>query len=286
MTYTTASPFESDKMKQQAEEGAKQASPWALRLVRLGYVTKGIVYMIVGVLAAQVAFGTGGETTGSSGALQEIVSQPFGRVLLSIVAVGLAGYALWRVVQGTFDIDNQGSEMKAIGKRLGYVISGILYGGLAWTAAQIVLGSGGGGGNSTQDWTARLMGQPFGLWLVGIVGVIVIGTGIYQIYKGVTAKFREKLHLASMSERERTWAISAGRFGLSARGVVLGLIGLFLVQAALQANPNQAKGLGSTLQEIAQQPAGAWLLGITSIGLIAYGIFMGFLGRYRRINLD
>jgi hypothetical protein len=130
------------------------------------------------------------------------------------------------------------------------------------------------------------MSQPFGVWLVGIVGAIVIGTGIYQVYKGVTAKFREKLHLASMSERERTWAISTGQFGLSARGVVLGLIGLFLIQAALQTNPNQAKGLGSTLQEIAQQPFGVWLLGITAIGLIAYGIFMAFLGRYRRINLS
>jgi hypothetical protein len=284
MTQATAS--KSDKVQHEAKEGAEQASPWVLRLARMGYVTKGVVYTIVGFLAAQAAFGTGGETTGSSGALQEIVSQPFGQVLLGIVVVGLAGYALWRLVQGTFDIDNQGDGMQAIGKRIGYVVSGLLYGGLAWTAAQIVLGSGGGGGSSTQDWTARLMAQPFGVWLVGIVGAIVIGTGIYQVYKGVTAKFREKLHLASMSERERTWAISAGQFGLSARGVVLGLIGLFLIQAALQTNPNQAKGLGSTLQEIAQQPFGVWLLGITAVGLIAYGIFMAFLGRYRRINLS
>lgn len=284
MTHTTAST--SDKVQQQAEEGAEQASPWIERLARMGYIAKGIVYTIVGVLAMQAALGTGGQTTGSSGALHQIVTQPFGTFLLGIVTVGLVGYALWRVVQAVTDADNQGSDASGIGKRIGYVVSGVLYGGLAWTAAQIVMGSGGGGGSSTQDWTARLMSQPFGVWLVGIVGVIVIGTGIYQIYKGVTAKFCEKLHLASMSKREQTWALSAGQFGLSARGVVLGLIGLFLIQAALETNPNQARGLGRTLQEVAEQPAGPWLLGIVAIGLIAYGIFMAFLGRYRRIHLS
>jgi hypothetical protein len=288
MTHTTVTSQPTEqKVADKAEQGAEQASPWVERLARLGYITKGIVYIIVGTLAIQAVLGTGGQTTGSSGALQQIVAQPFGKFLLGIVAVGLAGYALWRVVQAIIDADSQGSDAKGIGKRLGYAVSGLLYGGLAWTAAQIVMGSGGGGGgNSTQDWTARLMSQPFGVWLVGIVGAIVIGTGIYQVYKGVTARFREKLHMASMSQRERTWALSAGQFGLSARGVVLGLIGLFLIQAALQTNPNQAKGLGSTLQELAQQPAGPWLLGIVAIGLIAYGIFMAFLGRYRRINVS
>ncbi len=274
------------KRHTQNQETNDQANVWVKRFSRLGYVTIGIVYLIVGVLAAQAALGTGGETTGSSGALHEIISQPFGRFLLGITAIGLAGYALWRVVQGLIDADNRGSDAHGIGTRIGYVISGGIYGGLAWTATQMVLGNGGGNSDSTQDWTALLMAQPFGVWLVGIAGAIVIGMGSHQIYKGLTVKFREKLRLAEMSPQEQTWTIRAGRFGLSARGVVLGLIGVFLTQAALQANPNQAKGLGRTLQELTQHPAGPWLLGIVAVGLVAYGVFMAFMGRYRRMNLS
>jgi hypothetical protein len=287
MAHTAASTSKKEQAKQHAQEGAEQANPWVKRLARLGYATKGIVYAIVGVLAAQVAFGTGGRTTGSSGALQEIVSQPFGQILLSIVAVGLIGYALWRLVQAGMDTERKGSDAKGIGARSAYAVSGVIYGFLAWTAIQIVMGSGGGGGGgSTQHWTARLMEQPFGRWLVALVGVAVIGFGLYQLYKGLAAKFREKLALHSMSDKEEKTAVTAGRVGLPARGVVVGLIGIFLIQAAWQAQPQEAQGLGSTLQEIVQQPFGPWLLGIVAIGLIAYGVFMGFMARYRKLNFS
>jgi hypothetical protein len=284
MAHATAS--KTDKVQRHAEEGAEQASPWVERLARFGYMTKGLVYAIIGILAAQAAFGAGGQTTGSSGVLTEIVSQPFGQILLGIVAVGLVGYALWRLLEAIIDPDHQGTDAKGIGKRIGYALSGIIYGGLAWTAIQILMGSGGGGGNSTQHWTARLMAQPFGRWLVALVGIGIIAFGLYQIYKGVSAKFRKKLSLHEMSDSEQSAAVAAGRFGLSARGVVVGLIGVFLVQAAWQAQPSEAQGLGSTLQEIVQQPAGPWLLAIVAIGLIAYGIFMAFMGRYRKLNVS
>lgn len=284
MAHATAS--KTDNVQRHAEEGAEQASPWIERLARFGYMTKGLVYAIIGILAAQAAFGAGGQTTGSSGVLTEIVSQPFGQILLGIVAVGLVGYALWRLLEAIIDPDHQGTDAKGIGKRIGYALSGIIYGGLAWTAIQILMGSGGGGGNSTQHWTARLMAQPFGRWLVAIVGIGIIAFGLYQIYKGISAKFRKKLSLHEMSDSEQSAAVAAGRFGLSARGVVVGLIGVFLVQAAWQAQPSEAQGLGSTLQEIVQQPAGPWLLAIVAIGLIAYGIFMAFMGRYRKLNVS
>ncbi len=290
MTQATASKAKSKSkdMQQHAEEGAEQASPWVKTLARLGYVAKGVVYTIIGVLAAQAAFGTGGQTTGSSGALQEIVTQPFGRILLGIVAVGLVGYALWRLVQAGIDTERKGTDAKGIVTRLGYAISGIIYGGLAWTAASIVMGAGGGSGgeSSTQDWTARLMAQPFGRWLVALVGLAIIGFGLYQLYQGLTAKFRKKLAFYQMSDAEKSAATAAGRFGLSARGIVFGLIGIFLMQAAWQAQPSEAESLGSTLQELVQQPAGPWLLGIVAIGLIAYGVYMAFMGRYRKFNLS
>jgi hypothetical protein len=272
-------------MQQHAEEGAEQASPWVKRLMRLGFVTKGVVYTIIGVLAAQAAFGTGGQTTGGTGALRQIVEQPFGRWMLGLVAFGLVGYALWRLVQAVIDPDQKGSDAEGLGSRAGYAISGIIYGSLAWTAMQIVMGSGGGGGSSTQSWTASLMSQPYGRWLVALVGLAIIGFGIYQLYEGIAMKFREKLALYAMNDTEQNAAINAGRFGLSARGVVIAMIGLFFIQAAWQANPNEAKGLGSALQELVQQPFGPWLLGIVAIGLIAYGVFMGFMGRYRKLSL-
>lgn len=275
----------SKDMQQHAEEGAEQASPWVKRLMRLGFVTKGVVYTIIGVLAAQAAFGTGGQTTGGTGALRQIVEQPFGRWMLGLVAFGLVGYALWRLVQAVIDPDQKGSDAEGLGSRAGYAISGIIYGSLAWTAMQIVMGSGGGGGSSTQSWTASLMSQPYGRWLVALVGLAIIGFGIYQLYEGIAMKFREKLALYAMNDTEQNAAINAGRFGLSARGVVIAMIGLFFIQAAWQANPNEAKGLGSALQELVQQPFGPWLLGIVAIGLIAYGVFMGFMGRYRKLSL-
>jgi len=259
----------------------REANPWVEPLGRFGYAAKGLVYGIVGVLAAQAAFGAGGATTDTSGALRTIASQLFGQVLLGIVAVGLVGYALWRLVQAILDPDRKGGDAKDIAIRLGYAVSGIAYGGLAVSAVELLLGSSGGG--QTEDWTARLMAQPFGRWLVGIVGTIVIGVGLFQFYQSYTAKFREKLERSRMSETEERWTTGLGRFGLAARGVVFVLIGVFLVRAALQTNPGEARGLGGALATLAQQPFGPWLLGVVAFGLIAYGVYQLALARYRRM---
>lgn len=271
-------------MKQQS------SSEWIERLARFGYAAKGVVYALIGVLAVQAAFTGGGKTTDAKGALESIVTQPFGQILLVLIAIGLFGYMLWRFVEAFMDPENEGSDAKGIAKRIGYAISGIIYASLAFSAAQLAAGSGSGGsGNSTQHWTARLMSQPFGRWLVGIVGAIVIGVGFYQFYKAFSTKFRRKLKVREMSEAEETWAIRAGRFGLSARGVVFVIIGFFLLQAAYQSDASEARGLGGALQTLLQQPYGPWLMGLVALGLIAYGIYMGVQARYRRIlapNVD
>ncbi len=129
-------------------------SSWIERLARFGYAAKGVVYVIVGILSAQAAFGAGGKTTDTQGALEAIVAQPFGKVLLSLTGIGLLGYVLWRFVEAIKDPENKGNQAKGIFQRLGYGISGVIYASLALSAFQIVLGSGGGGGTSKQDWTA------------------------------------------------------------------------------------------------------------------------------------
>ncbi len=277
--------LENENVTTRASHAARRAAahPWVEKLARFGYAAKGIVYAIVGLLAAQAAFGTGGRTTDARGALQTIVTQPFGQFLLALVAIGLLGYALWRFVQAFADPEHKGSDAKGIFQRIGSAISGFIYAGLALSAVQIIAGSGGGGGNSTKDWTARLMSQPFGRWLVGIVGALTIGFGFYQLYKAFSRKFRRKLKLHEMSHSEEKWATRLGIFGLAARGIVFGITGIFLMQAARQSDPNQARGLGGALAALEQQPYGPWLLGIVALGLIAYGIYMGVLARYGRI---
>jgi hypothetical protein len=253
----------------------------------LGYAAKGTVYIILGGLAFRAAIGSGGSATDQEGAFAAILRQPFGQILLIIVAIGLFGYALWRFVQAAVDPENEGTDFKGIAKRIGYVVSGIIYGGFAISAVQLARGSGGSNdGNSPEEWTARLMSQPMGQWLVGLVGVIVIGTGLYQFYRAYSAKFREELKLHEMSAEEEQWATRMGRLGHAARGVVYLILGSFLVQAAIQADPQEAGGLGEALQTLAQQPYGPWLLGIVALGLMAYGAFAIVLARYRRIYIQ
>jgi hypothetical protein len=261
------------------------SSVWIERLARLGYAAKGVVYAVVGVLAAMAAFGTGGRTTDTNGALVTIVAQPFGKFLLGLVAVGLFGYVLWCFVQAIADAENKGSDAKGIAQRLGYAGSGIVYAGLALNAVQIVRGVGGGGGsNGSQDWTARVLAQPFGQWLVGIAGVAVIGMGFYQFYEAYKAKFRKKIKMNQMSDSEKKWTLYSGRCGIAARGVVFSIIGIFLIQAAHASNPNRAIGLAGALEALAQQPYGSLILGIVALGLIAYGIYNFVLARYRQIS--
>ncbi|MBD2018940.1 DUF1206 domain-containing protein [Leptolyngbya sp. FACHB-36] len=274
----------SQNLQQPVRQVASQ--PWFERLARLGYAAKGVVYFVVGLLAAQAALGAGGKTTDTSGALEEIVTQPFGKFLLSLVTVGIIGYVLWRVVQTVLDPEHahQKTDAKRIAQRIGYGISALGYAGLALTAVKLIMGSGGESGNATQDWTARFLAQPFGQWLVGLAGAIVIGVGISYLYEAYKGKFQRSFNLNQMSDTERTWAKRLGQFGIAARGIVFGIIGIFLVQAARRSDARQAKGLGEALATLAQQPFGPWLLGVVALGLIAYSIYSLVEARYRRMT--
>lgn len=258
---------------------------WLERLMRLGFIANGIVYVTIGILAVQSAFAAGGGTTGSQGALSRIATQPFGQFLLWVIAIGLIGLMIWYIIRGVEDPDQKGDDAEGLGKRAGYIIAGLGYGVLAFTAFQIVTGSGGGGGSSASDWTARVMEQPFGRWLIGIVGLVLIGVGAYHVYKAYTTKFREKLKSGEMSAEEIKWGVRAAQFGLGARGVVFAIIGTFLIQAAVRYDPQQAGGVGQALAELARQPYGTILLGVVALGLVGYGLYSGFiLTRYRRMN--
>lgn len=257
--------------------------------MQLGFVANGIVYITIGILAIQTAVGAGGQTTGSQGALASIADEPFGQFLLALVGIGLVGLSLWYVVRGIYDPDNAGDDATGIVKRIGYVIVAFGYGVLAYSAFRILTSAGGGGGSDGQvaDWTAVVMQETYGIWLIGLIGLVIVGVGIYQLYKAYETKFRKKLNVHEMSPTETKWGIRAGRLGIAARAVIFGIIGVFLIQAAMQANPQQAGGVGQALQTLAGQSYGPWLLGIVSVGLIAYGLYSAVvLTRYRRIQIN
>ncbi|MGP1387751.1 MAG: DUF1206 domain-containing protein [Thainema sp.] len=265
----------------------RETAKWVEVLSRLGIAAKGIVYALVGILALQAAFGAGGQATDQQGAFGTVISQPFGKFLLSLIALGLIGYVVWRLVQTFKDPDRNGTDAEGLLKRFAYFISAVIYGALAFAAIQIVLGnsSGSSGDSSAQDWTARLMSQPFGQWLVGTVGAIIIAIAFYHFYQMFSAKFRKYFKWHEMSQTERTWSTRLGRLGHGARGVTFLIIGGFFIQAAIRANPNEARGLGGALRTLEQQPYGPWLLGLVALGFIAYGIYLEARARYRRIAM-
>ena len=272
-----------EEVRDKGEQAARQAGPWVERLARVGYIAKGVIYAVIGFLAFREAVGAGGRSTDPSGAIHSIGTQPFGGVMLALLAVGLACYALWKVVQGVKDPDGKGSDAHGIVRRVAYVGSGALYGLLAYTAAQSILGA----EDTSEDAataSAMALQPPVGPILVGLVGVVVVAVGLYQLYAAYEAKFRDDLRLTQMGEAEERWVIYAGRIGTAARAVAIGVAGTFLLLAAYQSDPSEARGLGAALETVQHQPLGPYMLGTIAIGLLVYGAFMFAIARYRRID--
>lgn len=270
-----------------AKELAHKARPWVDKLARFGYATKGLVYTIIGVIAALAALRGGGETADSRGALEEIIRRPYGHVLLIVVAVGLACYALWRLTQAVMDTEDKGSEWKGLAVRAGYACIGFVYFGLGYSAVSLVLG--GDVGDSSDEksryWTATFMVLPFGRLLVGLAGLGFIGFGLWQCYKAYKRKFQKKMKRSGMGEGADNLITGVGQYGFASRGVVFGVVGVFLIQAALRARAHEARGLGGALHALEEQPAGPWVLGVVALGLVAYGLLMFALALYRRIDV-
>lgn len=274
-----------EEAKEHAERVARAAAPWIVPFGRIGYAAKGTVYIIIGALASLASLRGGGRAADSRGALTELLRQPFGYALLGVVAVGLAGYALWRLTQAVKDTENKGRKLNGLAVRFGYACISVVYAGLSYSAVQLILGNGAGKGSdeSSKQWTARLLALPFGRWLVGLVGLCVVGFGAWQCYKGLSARFRKRLKMGEMGELTRTLATHAGKVGLTARGIVFGIIGAFLIQAALHARAHEARGLRGALEALEQRPSGPWLLGAVALGLVVYGLYMFVEARYRRM---
>ena len=251
-------------------------------LARSGYAARGVVYLIVGGLAVLAALGGGGRTTDSEGALRTILQQPFGEVLLALVGLGLVGYAIWRLVQAIADPDGHGTDARGLAIRGGLLVSAVTHSLLALFALSLIFGWGSsvGGDSGAQDWTAWLLQQPFGRWLVALIGVAVIGAGIAHMIKGYRAEFTKYLRM-DPATLEKLSPIC--RFGLIARGVVFLIIGGFLAVAAWRFSSGDVVGMQGALDTLQQQPYGWILLAVVALGLFAFGVYSLIEARYRRI---
>lgn len=263
------------------------AKGWIETLARVGYASRGVLYIIIGALAIALAMGSGGSTTGSRGALQTIADQPLGTAALIVIALGLAGYAVWRLSEAFANPEHLGSDAKSVLRRIGYAVRAVIYGGLAVAAARIAFGgsSGSSESNQTDSWTARVMELPAGRWMVGVAGAIVIGYGIHRIIQAWRADIGRHMRLAEMTSDTSRWIIHVSRFGIAARGVVFVLVGWFFVQAAVQYDPSEAGGVAEALNTLARESYGPWLLGVVALGLIAFGVHSLLEARYRRIDV-
>ncbi|MGW4322430.1 DUF1206 domain-containing protein [Streptomyces sp. NPDC004684] len=250
---------------------------------RAGLAARGVIYLLVGVLALRVAFGDGDRQADRNGALAAIADKPFGAVLLWALGVGLAGMALWRLSEAVFGA--AGPDGRKAGKRLAAAARCVFYVSVAWSVLSFAAGSGGGRSSDEQsrDLTARAMAVPAGQWLVGAAGVGIAVAGVWMGVQAVRRHYRKKLKLGELSPRTRRLIDVTGVGGGAARGLVFATAGVFAVRAAIDYRPNQAKGLDDTLRSLADTPFGPWLLALVAAGLVLFGLFSFALARWRRV---
>jgi hypothetical protein len=267
--------------------GMHSASPALVMLGRAGYAAKGIVYIVIGALAARAAIGaSGGATTDSRGALSVIQDGPMGTVALVAIGIGLLGYMAWRLVAAVTDAEGKGDEPTKLAVRAAQAARGLAYGALGVTALRLIGRDGdtGSQGEQTRDWTARLLDMPFGRALVVGVGLGVLGYAAYQVYRAFSDKATKHLDLYEAGHTQAKWIVRLGRFGIAARAVVFAMIGVFLVRAGMQADSGEAGGIAQSLQALGRADYGRLVLAAVAFGLIAYGIYQLATARYRRMR--
>jgi Domain of Unknown Function (DUF1206) len=250
-------------------------------LGRLGLVAMGVSYGLVAVLAIKLVLRAGGETEDRGGALQTIAQDGIGRVVVFCLAFGFGAYAIWRFAQAILDRGDEGAGPKGLAKRLGYLGRALIYSALCVTAVSVLMGA--SGETNEREETAHVLDWPGGRWIVGVVGAGFAVAALWNFYRGLTRKFMKDMNTPAMSQLEQKLVTVAGVAGVVARGVVFGLIGIFLAKAAVEYDPQEAIGIDGALRKLAAQDHGRFLLGLVAAGLLSFGIFCLFQARYRRV---
>ncbi len=269
-----------------AEAAGRQAagSSWLGWAARLGFVARGLIYVLIGLIALQIAFGRGGQAD-QGGALGQIASRSYGTAVLWLLVVGFAGLALWRFSEAAFGaVGPDGSEAS---ERIKSLVRGVIYTFFFFTTLRFVLGSASSSSansnRQSETTTARVMEYTGGRVLVGVVGAVIIAVGAVLARESWRREFLQRMNLAGTGAGTRSLVERLGVVGGVARGVVFVLVGIFLVIAAVRYEPSRAEGLDGTLRAFAQTPLGPILLILVAGGLIAFGIFSMCEARWRRV---
>jgi hypothetical protein len=269
-----------------ARKVARRVHPWIEAFARIGYAAKGIVYCLMGILAILVAIGMRQNIADQRGVMHAILAQPLGRTMLLVMAAGLMCYTLWYFAQAILDPEHSGTSAKGLAKRFGQFCKGVFHVTVVVAIFKLIAGLNVAGSTdaSARDWTEFLMAFPAGIWLVAGVGVGFLGYGVWQLYRGWKIKLDDQLRLSTFGPRGRWWINFISRFGLFARGILFGTIGVALIVAAMRANPQEAKGIAAAMRTLEQQPYGTVLLIAVALGVIAYGVYQFVRARYRKIG--
>ena len=254
-------------------------------LARLGYASKAFIYAIVGLLAGAAALNEGGEVTDTRGALRVILSHPLGNAVLFVLAIGLCGYAVWRMLDAFLDPDRRGTGFKGLVIRIGNVLRALIYGGLGIEAFRLARGlrASGGSDAKVRALTATVMAWPLGVWLVALIGLITAAYGTSEIVEAIREKEDDKRDLGSLPAGRRRLLNLVSRFGVGARALIIVALGVLLVRAALRENPSEAEGLRGSILEMVGA-GGRWMLAFIALGMIAYAIDQALSAKYRRIR--
>ncbi len=256
-------------MADKSHEGLK----WVMRA---GYGARGVIYTLVGGLAFLAAFKSA-QASGTKDALAALREQPYGVPALWAIGLGLIAYLVWRVAAGVADVEDHGTDAKGIFARGGQITTGLLHGGIGASVIILAMTGKGSGGDSTEDWTQKLMSMPMGRYIVAAGALVLLGAGIYYAYKGWSSKYKEHIAVSSLTQS----VDPALKGGLIIYGILLAVVAASLGYAALTADPQQAGGLGQALHTIRSLAFGRVLLGISGLGLLGFALYNFVEAGYR-----
>ena len=249
-------------------------------MARAGLIAKGIVYTLLGVLAFMAAFEIGGQADDKANkqGVFDLVKNEGGKLLLGVLVLGLFCYCIWRIVQSFTGTNTSGK--KGVAKRARYLLSGLTYASVAFFAAKMLFSDNKSSGSSSNNNLAEVLEKPWGAWVAGLAALIIAGIGIYQIYYGLTEKYRKHVSALNLHSNASRLLLRSGKIGYVARGLVWIILGWLLLKAALHANSDEAGDTGKAFQFLENASYGSYLLGALGLGLACYGVFNFIRSRY------
>lgn len=269
---------------QRAARAAQQAADnnWIERAARVGLAARGLVYVLIGILALQIAFAGRAQRADQQGAFQTLAQNGFGKAILWLVIIGFVGYGLWQASEAAWGHRREPDDRKRAASRVESAIKAVIYLILAVVAFRVVTGTSTGRQGGEQV-TAKLLHLPGGQVLVALAGVAIVAAAVLLTWRGLRTKFEEHLDLSELGPGARSAVINLGKVGYLARGIVFSLVGLLVVMAAVTFDPDKARGMDAALRQVAARPYGPWLLSLMALGLMCFGAYSFAESRYRRL---